>query len=479
MGIRSQLGRRPLITQSPYNDIAAPKETGTEEARCHETITADAIRIAPLEAAQTVQQLIRSERRRARRNAENSTGFCNTPEQFESLLYPLLQAGYEPTQKLARGVLRHPLQPRTARRPYVLAAAAQLLMISPKTSWPIVWRWMEADPTFGSELMQKVAHNYGDEERFYAGLEDAQIGELYLWLERTFPAHADTRHQRQGRASWVGPLESVSMLRDAALRNLVSRGTESGVAVLRRVVAQLPERAWLAYQLLEAEQVMRTKTWEPLSPSEVITVTELPSAVLIQSAAQLSDVLVRALRKYEAHLHGEQNPIRALWDVQGGDSRRLRPIDEDGLSDHVRLFLKRELVDSGVVVNREVEVGRVPGTRLGSRTDIKVEAISRTETGGTQNVITAVIETKGCWNAELLTAMQTQLVEDYLVKLAAPAGIYLVGWFDKPKWDPTDSRRARTPDRNLADIQTQLDAQAMAQPAAFIVRAVVLDCHAP
>jgi hypothetical protein len=33
------------------------------------------------------------------------------------------------------------------------------------------------------------------------------------------------------------------------------------------------------------------------------------------------------------------------------------------------------------------------------------------------NTITAVIETKGCWNRELRTAMKTQLVDDYLVRL--------------------------------------------------------------
>jgi hypothetical protein len=233
------------------------------------------------------------------------------------------------------------------------------------------------------------------------------------------------------------------------------------------------------YQVLEAEQIMRTKTWTPLTPREVITITDLPSAVLILSAPQLSNVLVRTLRKYETHLHGEQTPVRALWDMQAGDPRRLRPVDEDAVSDQVRLFLKGELVDSGIVVNREVEIGRVPGARLGSRTDIKVEAISRTEGGGAYNVITAVIETKGCWNAELLSAMQTQLVEDYLVRLAASSGIYLVAWFDKAKWDLADSRRARTRDWSRDEAQSQLDAQAAAQPPAFIVRAVVLDCHAP
>lgn len=75
--------------------------------------------------------------------------------------------------------------------------------------------------------------------------------------------------------------------------------------------------------------------------------------------------------------------------------------------------------------------------------------------------------------------MKTQLLDDYMVRLAAPAGVYLVGWFDKAKWDAGDGRRARTPDLTLAEAQSTLDAQAAAQPAAFTVQAVVLDCHAP
>jgi hypothetical protein len=485
--------------------VAVPKETGTEEARLHEAIEADALVNAPHEVARTIQQLIRVERRRSRRNPQNPGGSPffilrtlpegwdapelnavvhneltnrnNSPSQFESLLRPLLQAGFEPSRKLAMGMLRAPSRAIPNRRPYTLASAAGLLLTNPREAWPTVWRWIEADPAFGAELFQQMGRRFSGETPIYSALDDTQIGQLYLWLEQSFPAQSDARHQRMGQVSWVGPLESVALLRDGVLRNLVSRGTEQSVAVLRRIVGQLSDRQWLVYQLLEAEQIMRTKTWTPLSPREVITITDSPSAVLIQSAPQLSDVLVRTLRKYEAHLHGEQTPIRALWDLQANGS--WKPVDEDALSDHVRLFLRDELMNSGIVVNREVEIGRVPGARLGSRTDIKVEAISRTETGETYNVITAVIETKGCWNTELLTAMQTQLVEDYLVRLATSAGIYLVGWFDKPQWDSTDSRRARTRNWSRDQAQTQLDAQAAAQPEAFIVRAVVLDCHAP
>jgi hypothetical protein len=222
---------------------------------------------------------------------------------------------------------------------------------------------------------------------------------------------------------------------------------------------------------------MRIKTWTPLSPREIIRVTESSRGLLVQSAQQLADVLIEALRKYERELHGEQTPARALWDLQA--DRTLRPVDENALSDHVRLFLKRELVESGIILNREVEISRVPGAPIGKRTDIKVDAIGKFEKSDAFSIITAVIETKGCWNPDLFTAMEAQLVQDYLVRLASPLGIYLVGWFDKPKWDNTDSRKGRTSIGSLEETQRRLDEKAAALTEVFIVKAVVLDCHAP
>jgi hypothetical protein len=176
-------------------------------------------------------------------------------------------------------------------------------------------------------------------------------------------------------------------------------------------------------------------------------------------------------------LHGEQTPIRDLWDRQANHT--FRPVDENALSDHVQRFLKRDLVEGGIILNREVEIGRVPGAGAGTRTDIKVDALQRSENSDTFNTITTVIETKGCWNRELRTAMKTQLVDDYLVRLAAPVGIYLIGWFDKLKWDAADYRRNDTPNWSVEQAQRQFDEQAEGLPKALIVTAVVLDCHAP
>jgi hypothetical protein len=353
-----------------------------------------------------------------------------------------------------------------------------LLAHSAAQCWPLIWKHVLSDPPFGTDLFLKFAREYRHEPSFSSTLTEAQLGDLYTWLEQTFPVRQDPRHQ-SGVASFVGPRDSVAHLRDGILRQLVNTGTEAAVEALQNVFRQLPDRDWLAYQLLEAEQTMRRKSWSPLSPAQIIRVTETTPGLLIESAAQLADVLLQALRRYERELHGEQTPIRDLWDRQANRTLTLRPVDENALSDHVQRFLKRDLVQGGIILNREVEIGRVPGAGAGTRTDIKVDAIRQSENSGSFNVITAVIETKGCWNDELLTAMKTQLVDDYLVRLAAPVGIYLVGWFDKTKWDSEDYRRGRTPDWTLGEAQSRLDQEATGLPPAFIVRPVVLDCHAP
>ena len=129
------------------------------------------------------------------------------------------------------------------------------------------------------------------------------------------------------------------------------------------------------------------------------------------------------------------------------------------------------------MANREVEVVRRFGPGIGSRTDIRINALRRSSDGTAYDVITAVIETKGNWHSALFTALNDQLHAAYLVPLQATVGIYLVGWFDKTKWDQSDPRRKAAPD-DLHDAQNRLDAQAVDVPAGYVVCAVVIDCHA-
>jgi hypothetical protein len=293
-------------------------------------------------------------------------------------------------------------------------------------------------------------------------------------MARLFPPEADPR----APSGFVGPLDMLASLRDGTVRYLAATGTAESVQALMRLVAERPDIPLLPFELSRGEAEMRLKTWSPLTVEEGLALTDRPSAKLISSAADLLETLLDTLARFAAELHGAQTPVRGLWDRQGS-TQSYRPIDENGLSDVIARYLRQELQLQGIFANREVEVTRRPGKPVGQRTDILVNTLRRAADGQPIDPIAAVIEVKGCWNDELFTALEEQLVRDYMVDLRAPVGIYLVGWFDQAQWDPADYRRAQVPKMSIAAVQNRLDQQAAALADEFQVRAVVLDTRVP
>ncbi len=84
-------------------------------------------------------------------------------------------------------------------------------------------------------------------------------------------------------------------------------------------------------------------------------------------------------------------------------------------------------VKKGIIINREVRINVVG--REYDRTDLQIEAVTVDQKGQDIHVITVIVEVKKSSNAELFTAMTTQLVERYLKGKGLTHGIYLVGWF--------------------------------------------------
>ena len=95
------------------------------------------------------------------------------------------------------------------------------------------------------------------------------------------------------------------------------------------------------------------------------------------------------------------------------------------------------------------------------------------------NSITGVVETKGCWNRELFTALEAQLFRNYMVRLQAQAGVYLVGWFQTDKWDKKDRRRSRVPKMTIEEATQKLEHQASELPEGFVVHPVIVECRVP
>ncbi len=90
------------------------------------------------------------------------------------------------------------------------------------------------------------------------------------------------------------------------------------------------------------------------------------------------------------------------------------------------------------------------------------------------------IEVKGCWHAEVKTAMKSQLVDRYLTGTRTTHGIYLVFWFAADDWDPADSRSRRCKgDPQKLDDAFSEQARSLTAETHATVRSFVMDGSLP
>jgi hypothetical protein len=473
--------------------------TDAERSADVRSILVDAIGHAPEEFVSAVRTIIRLEREDVRKPGANQIGSpyhilhdldgCwhndmlrdaifrklldpeNTPAEYASFLDALLLAGVQPALDHALGLLA---TRDASKRDRDYAIAEVLLRREPVRSWTAIRTAMESDDELAKRIVTRVAMHFDFGSPFYRDLGEHDIAALFRLVTRLFPPRQDGERA----TGFVGTLDSIGYLRDGLPRHLAEMGTTTSVTVLNELIVDHPQLTHLAYELALAQRAMRLATWSPMSPKEVLALVDKPTLKLVNTARDLCDVLTEALAKFAISLHGAQTPVRDLWDRQGSTSV-FRPIDENGFSDVVVRFLQSELAHAGIFANREVEVGRVPGAPVGKRTDILINAVRRRPGGEAFDPITAVLETKGCWNDELFTALEAQLVCEYMVRLRAQAGVFLVGWFETDKWDPTDGRRRTIPKMSIDDVRAKLEGQAAGLPEGIIVRPVVVECRAP
>lgn len=227
------------------------------------------------------------------------------------------------------------------------------------------------------------------------------------------------------------------MWRDNVLEALVKRGSSTSVSAVQQIVDLHPDRPALKYVLTRAEQSHLEGSWQPLTPEQVDRLASSGESRLIRSEADLFAACVEALGKVQDRLQGDTPSSPLLWDTHSE-----RPKSEDEVSDYLRTELQSVLLGRGAVVNREVQVRRVRPSGLGERTDIRIDAVATTGATASE-LITIVGEAKGCWNADVLDSIQSQLVDRYMADLQTHYGIYIVIWFDLESWSRDDSRRPR------------------------------------
>ena len=336
-------------------------------------------------------------------------------------------------------------------------------------AWPILWPIVQADANFGRALLEGFSYSRPDRSPFGARFTETQLEDLYVWLAEQYPPTDDRR-----ASGAMGPVDTIRFLRDGTLEVLKKRGTFEACDSLARIELRLPQAKWMRYHFDEAEVLACALTWEAPSPAAILAMNTDRNKRFLESSEQLLGAILESLQRLQAELHGELATVGDLWNNDGNE---WWPKQEEDVSDYIVRFLRRDLVDRGIVLNREVQIRRGRrGEMPGQDTDIHVDAVlPESMRESHYGPISVVIEVKGTWNDGLMTDMETQLRDRYLRNSGCRTGLYVAAHFTANNWLTTDSRRAKSNRWRIDEVRVRLTEQAAALSGSVIIRSFVID----
>jgi hypothetical protein len=350
-----------------------------------------------------------------------------------------------------------------------MALSRVLLGAGREAAWELLWPIIQQDVQFGRELLQSISYPGPDKSAFAADFGDVQLEELYGWLLEQYPPAND-----RAVSGAVGPVDTVRFLRDETLELLKKRGTFEACDVLARVELRFPQHRWLRFHFDQAEVLACALTWEAPSANDILTMAADRSKRFVESSEQLLDVISESLGRLQAELHGELASVGDLWN---SERTEWWPKQEEDVSDYIARFLKRDLVERGIIVNREVQIRRGRGEMPGQNTDIHVDAppLELCEVVQHYGPISVVIEVKGSWNGGLMADMEGQLRDRYLKNSGCRVGLYVVAHFTATNWRTSDNRRSKSIAWEIGLLRQRLAEQALDLSGGVLIRSFVLD----
>lgn len=228
---------------------------------------------------------------------------------------------------------------------------------------------------------------------------------------------------------------------DRILQQLAAGGHVDDLVKLKQDSPKFDQQALDRY-LWTARARRADLALTPTSPRALLDLLRRGDARLVRDDADLAQVILRQLDRLQ-HDISHDGAFREIWNSES-------PQVEDDISDWIRRRF-HDRITPALVVDREVQVARLADGGIGTRIDLTPTA----RTDG-ENLARVVIEAKRIDNDELMTAMNNQLIERYLVPMGRQHGIYLVYWI-KPEQRPPNwpKQRAADPNDLLSDLRAQ------------------------
>lgn len=374
------------------------------------------------------------------------------PEIESSLLSFMLKNGSVSAKLYVMTVLETVVPSSDVERFRWIVCAVMMLSITKQENWDENWRMLCKAP----ELTKEAFLDYAYEERYSGNslvtqLSESQLATLYIWLVRQFPYDTDPVHKG---AHAVSARDMIGDYRDNILRALKDRGTVEAVNELERIRTEYPDLQFLSYTLVDARKRAHEFAWKAINPAEIFSILSESRNRLIRSSVDLRDMIVESLDNLSSKLQSHVSPVEFLWNTPS--DKKYTPKEETALSNYIRNHLESELLPPRrVIINREVAIDC--RGHVGKKVDILIDCLCKVDS---RERIKAVVEVKCCWNRYLMTAMRTQLVEQYMNDPDCLVGVYVVGYYDSNCWDEQHRRMKNCKHKGKADLLEQLQKQA-------------------
>ncbi|SIT36573.1 hypothetical protein BN2475_90091 [Paraburkholderia ribeironis] len=299
-----------------------------------------------------------------------------------------------------------------------------------------VWEKLRALPEAVTLLAAEMQIIVASQDVLLLRADTTVTEEFFEILEEQYPTSADIKTN-----GIVTARHHIQDFRNCCIVSLRDRADAAGIAALDRISARHPHLPWIARMRHDAEQRAARDSWVPYKVLEVAAALGMLAGRVIRTEAELHNAVLDELQLIVAKVSARASlpAVYHLW-----DETSRRPKHEPRLCDWLAGELKDRLSYKGAVVNREVQVRSHNPKGMGERTDILIELAPRANSQNSENILRLVIEVKGCWNEELMTAPASQLRDNYMKAYSAAYGIYLVMWFLCDRWANDDRRKQET-----------------------------------
>lgn len=150
----------------------------------------------------------------------------------------------------------------------VIDAIVRLMQHASEANWSILWNAMNFSDEIGVPVIEKVADWHDLGTKFLTWLDENEIADLYIWLERKYPSSEDPEIDG---VHAVSTRESIGNWRNRIHTHLRNRKTEKATEQIERIAEEFPDVVWLQYTRLEAQRGLSEIKWKPSTPEEVIS----------------------------------------------------------------------------------------------------------------------------------------------------------------------------------------------------------------